>query len=405
MNHIQGSYLTGYVTILVKGDKPELFFRECMDYGIIVWNVKKKSVDECQANIKLRDINIIKKINRTTHYKLSFIQKKGYPFIIQKFMKKKELLLAFLISLFLIVFLSNILWKVTITGVPQEMEEKINEKLINYGIHLGSWTFMLDTPSTIQQKLVNDLPELLWVGVQRKGTTLRLEGVEKTTVEKEIVPGPRNLIATKKGVIKKIYVTKGQPKKKVNDFVEAGDLLVSGVLNHVEESNSEEMNDSELELVAAEADITAQTWYEINVTIPLSVNQETLTGNQEKKYLLRLGKVQVPIWRFGSPDYEHIHQEMNENPIYLLKWKLPIHMVESILNEKVYNRIERTKEEAIEIGIIQAKHDLQMKLGPDAKILSEEVLQDTIENGKVKLLLYVTVEEDISKAESITQGD
>src|SRR5690625_4050629 len=213
-------------------------------------------------------------------------------------MKKKEVIPAFLISIFLIIFLSNVLWKITIVGVPTETKDKIQEKLINYGVHQGSWMFSIDTPSEIQQKLIHDIPELLWIGVQRKGTRLILEGVEKTTVKKEMVPGPRNLIAAKKGIIKKIYVTTGQPKKKVNDFVEVGDVLVSGVLNSVDESDSEENDDSELEIVAAEAEIIAQTWYEINVSIPLSINQEVLTGNQEKRYFLRTGNIQLPIWNF-----------------------------------------------------------------------------------------------------------
>ena len=96
---------------------------------------------------------------------------------------------------------------------------------------------------------------------------------------------------------------------------------------------------------------------------------------------------------------------MNENPVYLLKWKLPIRIVESILSEKMYNSVKRTKEEAKNIGIIQAKRDLQLHLGPDAQILTEDVLHETIENGKVKLHLYITVEEEITKVESITQGD
>jgi len=405
MKYTQGSYLTGFVTLQVKGEHPELFFKACMNYGIVVWNIKKVSPNECQGNIKLRDISIIKQVNRTTNYKLSFINKKGYPFILKQFLKKKEVIPAFLISIFLIVFLSNVLWKITIVGVPTETKDKIEEKLINYGVHQGSWMFSIDTPSEIQQKLIHDIPELLWIGVQRKGTRLILEGVEKTIVKKETVPGPRHLVATKKGIIKKIYVTKGQPKKKVNDFVEVGDVLVSGVLNSIEESNSENSNNNKLELVAAEAEITAQTWYEINVSIPLSTNREILTGNQETRYYLRLGNIQLPIWNFSAPNYDHIHQEMNENEVYLLKWKLPIHVVESILSEKMYNQVERTKEEAIEIGIMQAKRDLLLRLGPGAQILSENILQDTVENGKVNLQLYITVEEDITKAESIIQGD
>ena len=264
--------------------------------------------------------------------------------------------------------------------------------------------FTLHPSSELQQKLLHDIPELLWVGVERKGTTLILEGVEKTSVKKETVPGPRHLVATKKGVIKKIYVTKGQPQKKVNDFVDVGDILVSGVVNSVED-DSEEGNENKLELVPAEADITAQTWYEVNVSVPLTTSQEILTGNQKKRYFLRMGNLQLPIWNFKTPDYDHIHQELNENDVYLLKWKIPLHIMESVLSEKKYHKVERTKEEATQIGVMQAKRDLLLRLGPGAKILSENILQDTLENGKVNLQLYFTVEEDIVKAEPITQGD
>jgi similar to stage IV sporulation protein len=57
MKQIQGSFITGYVTILVKGHSPELFFQQCVKRGILVWEVKKQSETTCQGNIKLRDVN------------------------------------------------------------------------------------------------------------------------------------------------------------------------------------------------------------------------------------------------------------------------------------------------------------------------------------------------------------
>ncbi len=57
--------------------------------------------------------------------------------------------------------------------------------------------FRIDTPSSIQQKLLNDVPELLWVGVERKGTSFHLEGVEKLIVKEEDSLEPQDLIAEK----------------------------------------------------------------------------------------------------------------------------------------------------------------------------------------------------------------
>src|SRR5699024_12853378 len=129
-----------------------------------------------------------------------------------------------------IFFLSNIIWKVDIKGVPTDMEAEITKQLKKYGIHSGAWIISLDEPNVIQQKLMSDLPELLWIGIERKGTTYSLEGVEKIIVEEEKSPGPRNLVATKKGIITSMYVSKGVPKVRIHDYVEPGDLLVSGFM-------------------------------------------------------------------------------------------------------------------------------------------------------------------------------
>lgn len=403
MKHIQGTYLKGYVTVLVKGDMPELFFQKCNAQGIPVWNVKKTTIDACEGNIKLTDIKYMKQLKRKTNYTLKFVHKKGSPFVLERLLRKKQLLIGLLLSVMLIVFLSNIIWQVKITGVPKDIEEKISKQLNNYGIHSGSWIFSLDSPSTIQQKLVYDIPELLWVGVDQKGTTYYLEGVEKTIVKKEKVKGPQNLIATKKGVIKKMYVTKGLPMVHINDYVEPGDILVSGVIDEslLNDNKDKKQDDKDIDYVAAEGEITATTWYEVDVTVPMHTSKETLTGNREKKYDIRFGKIRLPVWGFGTPEYAAIHRETNEKPLRFIKWDLPVMIVSTTLSEKVYNKEARTKKDAIAKGMEQAKQELKLKLGPDAVILSEKVLHETSEHGKVKLNLYLSVEEDIIEPQPI----
>jgi similar to stage IV sporulation protein len=141
------------------------------------------------------------------------------------------------------------------------------------------------------------------------------------------------------------------------------------------------------------------------LTIPLRYNYEQLTGNKERKLYLKTGDFQLPIWGFGDPDYDEIHREMTESKINFLKWELPLSVVKTVLSEKEYLEEKRTKEEAIKVGIEQAVMELQQKLGPDAKILSEKVLHESVDRGKVKLNLYISVEENIVKQEPIDQGD
>lgn len=408
MKYTQGTLLTGYVTIVVEGEYPELFFQDCINNGIFVWNIKKISETKCQGNMKLHDIKVMKKIRRQKKYKIKFIDKKGYPFILKRLIRRKEIVTAFLISMLFIIVLSNVVWDVKITGVSKEIEAKVYDELKELRIYPGRWLFLIDDPSIIQQKLLNDVPELLWVGVHKKGTTFNLEGVEKTIVNKQIKDQPRHLVANANGVITSIYVPKGLPKVKVNDYVKQGDLLVSGVIDISEEDESNDTDkntNKKLETVISEGEIRANTWYNIAVTIPLKSSHEVITGNKEQRYAIQIGNFQVPIWGFGKLGFKDIHTDEKEQSIYFFKWKLPLKVIKTIFSEKVYNETERTKKEAINLGIIQAKKELQLQLGPDIKIISKKILHETIENGKVSLNLYFTVDQNIVDFKPITQGD
>jgi len=410
MKYTQGSYMSGYVTMLIRGDRPELFFQKCAEKGLTVWNIHKINADECKGNIKLNHIKTAKKLRRGTNYKLFFLDRKGYPFIWTRLLRKKPLLIGLFLSMILIFLLSNMIWKVEIEGVPTDIEEKMINQLDDYGIQPGAWKLSLESPQMIQQNLLEDIPELLWVGVDQKGTTFYLEGVEKVVVEEEEAGSPGDLVAEKPGVIQRMFIERGMPKVNVNDYVNTGDLLVSGRLseeNNEEEEDAEEEDEEENEenIVRSEGEVIATTWYEVDTSIPLEYTNEYLTGNHEKRYYLLIGDRRIPIWGFANPEFENIHRDVEIRPIEFLGWETPIQFVSVTLSEKTKVHEKRTKEEAIQVGMEQAKHELKLELGPDAEIISEKVLQERTENGTVNLNLYITVQEDIAQEQPINQGD
>ncbi|MFZ3578645.1 sporulation protein YqfD [Virgibacillus sp. DJP39] len=404
MKHIQGSFLTGYVTILVEGTNPELFLQQCVNQEIVVWNVIKKSNTLCEGKIRLQDLGELENVQNNDLYTISVTQRKGIPFLIKKLMSRKEFIISIGVCLLLILYLSNIIWDIKINGVPKDIEKKITKQLNTYGIHTGALGFSLDSPSAIQQQLLHDIPELLWVGVEKKGTTFQIEVVEKTIVEKKEVKGPSNLVATKEGVITYMYISKGLPKVNIYDFVEAGDILVSGNISGENEKDKESKKEKD-SLVEAQGEVVAKTWYEVSVTIPLQAEYEELTGEQDKKLYLEIGNLDIPFWGFGSSEFKHIQTDVNRTPLHFFNWELPINVLESVRHEKKYRKENRTKNKAIAVGIEQAKKELLLHLDKNAKVISEKVLHETTGNGKVKLILYLTVEENIAKSVPITQGD
>lgn len=395
MKITQGVFFSGYIKIKVTGKFPEFFFNRCAEKGIQVWDVKKVGEDVCVGNIKLQHLSEVRRIRKETNYKLAFEKGMGLPFLFKRFLTKKPLIIGLMASLLILFLLSNMVWGVKVDGVTPELEHKIEKRLESYGVKVGAWKFKLATPGQIQQKLMQDIPDLLWIGVKEKGTNYVLQGVEKAVVEEQDNPGPQHLIAAKNGVIVDMFVSEGNPQVKINSFVNEGDILVSGLIGP--EDNQKP--------VSAEGSVIAETWYKSAVTVPLNANYKVLTGNSKKTYGLLLGNFEIPMWGIKKPEYKSIHIDKHISPLYFLKWKLPIGIVNKTLSEEETIKETRTEKEAVLKGKSQARKNLSSKLPNEAIIKDEKILHQGQENGKVKLVLYYKVEENIVKTQPIIQGD
>ncbi|MFP7493595.1 sporulation protein YqfD [Terribacillus saccharophilus] len=407
--HTQDIYFTGYVTVLIEGDRPELFFNQLVQEEVLVWDIKKKDSQTCEAKIRKQDISRLRMQRRGTGYKISFRSKHGFPFLFTALLRKKPLLLGILISVLSVFLLSNTVWKIEIKGVSPELEHEIETQLDEYGVRLGAFKLTLGAPVDIQQRLLQDIPELLWIGVQEKGTTYALEGVPKTIVEEEIKPGPRNLVAKKKGVIVDMFVSEGAAQVGVHDYVDAGDILVSGLIGNepqpVKEEDKTKPKDTR-KRVAATGKVIARTWYNVSSAVPLDETYTVLSGKQKNEYSIQFGdSFRLPIWGFGDSEFKDSQEQDSVRHLRFLRWELPIGLSKNSEYERITKHVKRTKEEAKTQAEKLAKQDLQLQVGADADIISQKILHETVENGKVKLILYFQVNEDIATSQPISQGD
>ncbi|HET7615928.1 MAG TPA: sporulation protein YqfD, partial [Bacillales bacterium] len=79
-----------------------------------------------------------------------------------------------------------------------------------------------------------------------------------------------------------------------------------------------------------------------------------------------------------------------------LRWELPVTFISKNYLQTETDKRTYTKEQALEKAKQLGRKDLRNKLGPHDKIKSEKVLRETVENGKVKVLMYYTVIENIA---------
>ena len=389
-------FFYGSVTVRVEGKGIERFLNVLIRNGLHVWNVKRHGSGTATFTMRLRDALQIRRYARHSGCSIGFLRRNGAPFLVKRIFKNSGFFLGAVAFFLIIIVLSNSIWGIEIKGAKPATEYKIRKELDHMGIKVGKFQFTVDSVESIQRKLTNNIGAITWVGVELKGTTYHFQVVEKKQPKDPKLLAPQNLIAKKKAIIVKRFVERGKPVVDLNDHVEAGQLLVSGLIGK---------EDGPTQAVAAKGEILGETWYKSYVELPLQTRFKVYNGKEQQKHSLLIGKFEVPIWGFQKVKFREYETEKNDHAIHFFKWSLPISYINRTFREKEDIIRTYSKEEAIKEAMEIAKKDIKKRLDEDATIKDTKILHEAFQNGKVTLSIHFKIYENIAKGQPITQGD
>ncbi|MED3725375.1 sporulation protein YqfD [Priestia filamentosa] len=388
-------FWVGKIHLKLTGEGIERFLNDCTRQDISVLNVQFKNEGEVRATFLLKDLSKIRTIIRKHPCKIHFTKSEGAPFWQKRLLKNVGFVCGTLLCLFVILFLSNMVWSIEIKGANPKTEHEIMKKLDELGVKVGKSQFAIDDPETLQKKITDDIEDITWIGVELRGTSYHFQVVEKKAPKESKGSSPQNLIAKKKAIINYMFVEKGQPIVEVNEHVEKGQTLVSGVIGNEKESKS----------ISAKGEILGEVWYKSTVEVPIKTEFEVLTGESKTKHSVSLFGGKLPFWGFFDDDYKTKKKEKIVKPVYFFNWKTPLKYEKQVIRENEKVTRQYTKKEAVKRGLQIAREDLLSKVDGEAKIVDENVLHQTTDNGKVKLVVYYQVIENIVGTQPIIQGD
>ena len=385
------SYILGFLKISVKGYYIERFINICKNNKITIWNLKRKDSIELNLNVRIKEFKEICKIAKKTGCKIKIKNKKGIPFLLHKY-KKRKIFFILLILLVLIIGLSScFVWNVEIKEENGYELENIREDIEKAGLKSGVFKGKINTKEIIN-KIRLERKDIAWMGIELKGTNAIVKLV-KSDEKPDIINEDEycNIISDKEGIITKISVQNGTANVKVGDTVKKGDILVNGWM---------EGKFTGIRYVHSLAEIEAKVWYTESIKIPYKVTETRYTGNEEEKYGIKFNNFQINFTKKYSKFkiYDTIE---TENKIKLFSdFYLPISIVKTIYKEQ--EKIEKTYsvEEAKNIGIKQLEEKLDEKIENKNNIVNKNI--NTYEQAD-GVLVYVTYEvlENIGTNEKI----
>ncbi|MBW8348154.1 sporulation protein YqfD [Bacillus sp. IITD106] len=389
------TFITGRVLVKAEGKGIERLINRLAHSGLIMWKVKKRKSGAVLFFIALPDLHKFRNAARKSDCSISFIRGEGLPFIWKRAQRNSGFLVGIVLFFLIAFILSNVTWGIEIKGADPETEHKIRKELTHLGIKVGTFHMLNDKPDVIQQKLTDRIDNITWVGVELKGTTFHFNVVQKNDPKKPELKSPSNIVAKKKAVISDLFVEKGKPLVKINQYVEKGQVLVTGVIG----------SEDKPKLVSATGEVWGITWYNTKVEFPLKSQFKVYSGEEIRRHYVLAGKLSIPIWGFKRVNFKQYKIETIDHDLFFLGWKLPIKYSERTIRENEIMPRSLTKDEAIEAAIELARRDVENTIPADARLDREYILQQEVDNGKVKLSINFQVIENIAEERPIIQGD
>ena len=374
------NYIYGYLRIVVEGYYIERFINICRNKNYMMWNIKKVNDINIALNIEIKHFKEICKIAKKTQCKISIKAKRGLPFLLNKYKKRKLFALFLILVLAIIFFSSHFVWNIEIVEENGLFIENIMEDIQEAGLKIGTLKNDIDTKEIIN-KVRLERDDIAWIGIELKGTNAIVRLV-KADEKPEIVDENEycNIVSDKNGVITKINAQDGTANVKVGDTVSVGDVLINGWM---------EGKYTGIRYVHAKGEIEARVWYTMNKTIPYTTTEKQYTGDTETNYGIKMNNFKINFPK-GVSKFEFYDTIENENKIKLFSnFYLPISVVKTTYQQ--YEEIEKTYsvEEAKKIGIQEIEEELESQIENKENIVNKNI--NTYENEN-SIDIYVTYE-------------
>ena len=316
---------------------------------------------------------------------------------IKGFLKYKNILhdkIIFIVCLFLgIVYLnilSNTIFEVKILSNNDEIVRLLKNELDAFGIKKYLHVKSFEEKEIIKEKILNNYKDKIeWLEIDRIGTKYYIQVLERVINKEKDNNTYQSIVSKKNATILEIKASSGQIIKKINDYVNKGDVIISGYITKKDEIKK---------VVRAEGIVYGETWYNIKVELPHTYQKRKYTGNSYKTLSLNLFN---NVFLFKKNKYKDVEYQ---DKVLLSNALLPISLNYSTVYEVKNDNLIYDYQEALIVGLNKAREKLLETLDKNSKILYQKKLKLYEENSKIIVEVFFKVYENITDYLEIVGG-
>ncbi len=372
------------VQIIVKGPFLNLFITNVYRFHINISHIEYIDKETLSCIISKNNLKVLKR--EFKDYKIIIKKEEGIyrlkPFLI----KNKIFFTTILFGLVIFVFLKNVIIKVEVIHSDKQIREFVTDELEQRGIKRLTLKKSYKELQKIKQEILEKYPNKLeWIEIENIGMTYKIRIEQRIITDIPKSDDYCHIIASKSTILTKVNSTAGMNLKMPGDYVEKGDIIISGDITY-----NEELKNS----LCAQGEAYGEVWYKASVKVPLNYQEKIKTGKSRINFMYETEK-----------DKHTILKSRFDNKVVENK-KLFSLLGVTIYYQKEYEvKVENkkyTKEEALDRALELAAEKINLKLDEKEHIIAQKVLNNKLKDSTMYVDVFTSVEENIGVVEHYT---
>jgi len=379
-----------HIKVNIKGHNVNNYLKWLLKQKINILKINILNHQELNVIINYNDYQILNKYSKT--YKITIIKKYGRLRMLDIIKDNIIIIICLIFSMFFLYFLSNIIFSIEIISNDQEMINLLTKELSNNNVKKYQLKKTYHELSTIKENILkNNKDTIEWLEITTVGTKYIIKYVERKQAAKDSSYNYQSITTTKDAIITEIHAYNGEKIKHINDYVRKDEVVISGIL---EQPDGTKLYNKALGYIYGEV------WYKVTIDYPYTYYEEKLTGKHKNVLSFNILNHQYPITPYKK--YRQFKTRVNT----LLTDQLSLFSVtyetqyELLIIEDIY-----TQEEVLSLATVAAQEKLIANNNKIIEVTDVAILQKTDLGSKIKLTLFFTVIEDITKVVEITKEE
>ena len=325
-------------------------------------------------------------------YEVSVIENLGGKKFEEELKKNSILFLFILLGGVIIVFLSNVIFKVEIIHSDREIRELLEAELKKEGIVKFGLKKNYKELTNIRNKILDNNKQVLeWVEIVGYGTKYIVRVEERKFNEEKDSFKYQSIISKKDAVLTRVDAIRGEKVRNVNEYVKAGDVVISG--NIIKPDNSKVVT-------KAEGKVYGEVWYEVDIDYPIVYQETNLTGNSKMVYALYFLGKRIRLFDFDNYKFFEAKCDILISSNFLDIKFVREKQLEVIIKDEVFTE---------EIAKVKALDYIRSKLLKDnldiIEISDIKILNNSSDEDSIRFKLFVRAIENIGEVVPIDDID